>query len=131
MQSIRLSRRNFLKLNAIVGSTLAVAVALPAAAVPAASAANQTALQIDDLLAHKPAICFGTPTDVAATWPGQAWSVDAEGAIRIFDRAHHVWQPETSDDMTDFPTGSQLALARWGRPAGPNQMLLVLGPDVH
>jgi hypothetical protein len=128
MQSIRLSRRNFLKLNAIVGSALAVAVAVPDAAAVAAGSASSSSAEagVNDLLSQAPALRFGTPTDVAATWPGVAWSVDAEGTIRRFDRARRAWLPDGADDEGDFPPGSQLVLARWGRPAGPNQMLMVL-----
>jgi anaerobic selenocysteine-containing dehydrogenase len=128
METVRISRRNFLKLNAIIGSALAVTVALPAAAVVAASAASSTAPGVEDILTHTPTVRFGTPTDVAVTWAGDAWSVDAEGIMRRFDRAHHTWlrDGDGTDDEADFPVGSQLVLARWGRPSGPNQMLMVL-----
>lgn len=122
----RFSRRNFLKLNAIVGSALAVTVALPAAAAVAAGTASAPEATVEDLMSHAPGLRFGTPTDVAAAWPGQAWSVDAAGAIRRFDRVRRTWLPDAASDEADFPAGSQLVLARWGRPAGPNQMLMVL-----
>ncbi len=131
-QNTRISRRNFLKLNAVLSSALAVSVALPAATmakmvpVPIPDPAPADDANID--FTQQPAIRFGTPTDVAATWPNDVWSVDANGVIRKFDRAQHIWLPDA--DEIDFPIGSQLVLARWGRPSGPNQMLMVLA-QVH
>jgi hypothetical protein len=127
-QNTRISRRNFLKLNAMLSSAVAVSIALPAVAVaksiPTAASAAPEALD----LAHPTAIRFGTPTDVAATWHGVAWSVDASGVIRKYDPAQRVWvsDADEADLEGDFPLNSELVLARWGRPSGPNQMLMVL-----
>lgn len=127
MQSIRISRRSFLKINAVLASAAAISIALPAAALAKslpATGQSPTAEPIELDIALPVAVRFGTPTDVAATWAGQAWSVDVEGVIRKFDRSRGYWV--TDGDESDFPLNSQMVLARWGRPAGPNQMLMVL-----
>lgn len=133
-QNTRLSRRNFLKLNAVLSSAAAVSVVLPAVAaaksipVTAPVATDHTDSLEHIELMHPTTVRYGTPTDVAATWPGEAWSVDAAGVIRKYDHQQRLWvqDADEADLDGDFPVGSQLVLARWGRPAGPNQMLMVL-----
>jgi len=148
----RISRRTFLKLSAALGGALAVSGALPAlaAAEPSLRAARASALPsvaasgtIGTLpsttagdagssahdLPHPTAIRFGTPTDVAATWFGEAWSVDANGAIHRFDHTTQAWLPDEADAEANFPLNSRFVVARWGRPTGASQMLMVLSGD--
>lgn len=123
----KISRRDFLKLNGIISSMAAVSLACPAIAVAKTLPIHESA-QFDDLTYVTPSIRFGTPTDIAATWSGSAWSVDNQGVIRMYDRKQGVWlaDADAADLDADFPPRNQLVLARWGRPSGMNQMLMVL-----
>jgi hypothetical protein len=129
IQHKRLTRRTFFKLNTLIGGALAVSVLLPGAAVaqalpqdepPAPSIASVEEIELT------PVSLYGTPTDLAASWRGKAWALDAKGVVRTYDRARKTWR--TDESAEDFPAGSTLAIARWGRPTGPNRMLMVLGP---
>ena len=128
----RISRRDFFKLNGLIGGAAAAAL-LPTMAPTIAQAARkptspsataQTAPPIQDLDWRTLPVRYGTPTDLARTLQGQIWSVDRDGVIHQFDEQLGVWRADASE--ADFPSGSQLVLARWGRPSGPNQMLMVL-----
>lgn len=127
-EQTRITRRNFLKLNAALSGALALTAALPALAATNLNTPITSATAAKDGidLPQPSVIRFGTPTDVAATWSGAAWSVDAEGVIHRFDRTSQIWLPDEADEEADFPAGSRFVLTRWGRPSGPNQMLMVL-----
>ena len=122
MLKTTISRRGFLKLSASTTGALALPWALPSLLTATPALAHDTSTD----LPQTTVIRFGTPTDVAATWAGTTWAVDAEGTICRYDRAERVWVPDDADEGAEFPAGSHYVLARWGRPSGGSQMLMVL-----
>lgn len=69
---------------------------------------------------------FGTPTDLAARNPLQAWTREPDGRIMTFDKATHHWTPAEQQDWPTITTYGQPVLLKWGRVSG-TQLVVVFG----
>ncbi len=127
------SRRTFLSLAAAAGGGLAVAVAIggpaaaAAAAVPTGSAVRSA--PVPDLAVAALPVVFGTPTDVARIRAGWWWSRDTDGTVVAFDRGSGRWRATQQQDWAAVVAAGSAILARWGRPSGRRELMLVSGPD--
>ena len=93
-----LSRRNFFKLSAITGSSLALwAVVNPVPHAAVASSAGPASPAVD---ATPPAftpisstLSYGATADVSMGWDGTLWARDTSNGAHLFDGTQNVWQP--------------------------------------
>lgn len=127
------SRRTFLSLTAAAGGGLAVAVAIggpasaTAAPVPTGSAVRSA--PVPELAVAALPVVFGTPTDVARIRAGWWWSRDTDGTVVAFDRGSGRWRATQQQDWAAVVAAGSAILARWGRPSGRRELMLVSGPD--
>jgi hypothetical protein len=144
---VKIKRRDFFKLNVLIGGALVYSAASPKVAAAVASTDSERSLPIPDPHMKwspitRPFTMYGTPTDIALSQQADVWAiVSAERALR-FNRAQGLWdidevvagtspEPLAGDVSMSFPHGSRLVLARWGRPNSSKQLLLVMGPAIH
>ena len=134
-----LSRRDFIKLNVLIGGSLILSVPMPSIAATATNTPQNTAETALSITRLRP--LYGTPTDIAISRQADVWAIiDAEHVL-WFNRSQLIWEIDETvvssafvageNPALSFPRGSCLSLARWGRPNSSNQQLLVLGPVFH
>ena len=113
-----LSRRQALKAGALTGAALLVApTGAGVAAAVAPVAATAAALPV----------LYGTPTDLARLSPLQAFAQDSDGTVVGYDKAARAWIPIKEKAWAKVRSYGTVHLARWGRPSGGNQLVMVFG----
>ena len=113
-----LSRRQALKAGALTGAALLVA---PADAAMAQAAAPATAK-----VTRLP-VLYGTPTDLARLSSLQAFAQDSDGTVVSYDKTARAWTPTKEKARKKVRSYGTVYLARWGRPSGGNQLIMVFG----
>lgn len=121
----QLSRRGFLRVGAATTGVLVAAVVMPALLTQLAEPkpAQQARAGVD---VSNPRVLFGTPTDLAIAFRGPVWAMGHDNVMRRFERARRLW---AIDHICAFPDGATAHHARWARPAGYHQMLLVMADE--
>lgn len=121
-----LTRRQALRAVAITAGVAVMAPNLITTA-NAGAVVHQTATPI---LLHDLPLMYGTPTDLARTRAAEAetvWTLDSEGVVRSYVRGGDYWTIAAHQDWATVLTFGTVRLARWGRPSGPNHLVLVFG----
>lgn len=128
--TIVLSRRQVLRAAALTAGAAVAATSATVIAGPAVAAAGSAAAPGDEaqLLTTLP-VRYGTPTDIARTTDSFVWTLDRDGVVQRFDRDVDAWVRAGTQDWPTVLAFGEVQLARWGRPGGPNEVVLVLGSD--
>ena len=125
-----LTRRQALRAAAITAGVAVMAPTVVATA-DAGTVAGSTAapIRLRDL-----PLMYGTPTDLARTAAAESetvWTFDSEGVVLSYDRDGDFWSVDAHQDWATVLTFGTVRLARWGRPSGANQMVLVFGSAIE
>jgi hypothetical protein len=125
-----LNRRDFLKLNAMIGASAMLAyLPLGSAEAAAANATSGMTLDLDGADMATVRLLFGTPTDIARVMSGTWWTMDDAGQVYQYDRVDRVWEKIVVQDDAWFPHDSVLYVTRWRHPHSSSRALLIHVPS--